>query len=169
MKRPPGFRSTKIGVLDAIASKSSRTSGTPASRAIARRCRTAFVEPPVAATDVIAFSKAARVRIFDGVRPSARRCMTSRPAARATAAFAGSVAGTSFAPIGEIPRNVSAVAIVFAVNWPPHAPAPGQAPASTSHSPASESFPAECAPTASKTSWIVTSFPFTRPGSIDPP
>src|SRR5450759_431318 len=169
VNRPPGFRSTKSGVRAEIASKSSRTSGTPASRAIARRCRTAFVEPPVAAQDVIAFSKAARVRIFAGVRPSARRSMTSRPAARATRAFAGAVAGTSFAPIGEMPRNVSAVAMVFAVNWPPHAPAPGQAPASTSQSPASESFPAECAPTASKTSWIVTSFPPTCPGSIDPP
>ena len=169
MKRPPGLRSTKSGVRAEIESKSSRTSGTPASRAIARRCRTAFVEPPVAATAAIAFSNAARVRIFDGTRPSFRRSMTSRPAARATPAFAGSVAGTSFAPIGERPRNVSAVAIVFAVNWPPHAPAPGHAPASTSQSFSSESFPAACAPTASKTSWIVTSLPATFPGSMEPP
>ena len=36
-------------------------------------------------------------------------------------------AGTSFAPIGERPIIDSAIAMVLAVNWPPHAPAPGQA------------------------------------------
>ncbi len=34
--------------------------------------------------------------------------------------------------MGEIPRNEIAVAIVLAVNWPPHAPAPGHAPSSSS-------------------------------------
>ena len=37
-------------------SKSSMSSATPASRAIASRCSTALVDPPVAATDAIAFS-----------------------------------------------------------------------------------------------------------------
>ncbi len=58
---------------------------------------------------------------------------------------------------------------MFAVNWPPQAPAPGHAPASTSQSFSSEIVPAAWAPTASKTSWIVTSLPATRPGSIEPP
>ena len=30
--------------------------------------------------------------------------------------------------MGEIPRNSPAMAMVLAVNWPPQAPAPGQAP-----------------------------------------
>ena len=53
--------------------------------------------------------------------------MTCLPQAAATSPFVGSVAGTSFAPIGDIPSSVSAVAMVLAVNCPPHAPAPGQA------------------------------------------
>ena len=63
----------------------------------------------------------------------------------------------------------NAVAIVFAVNCPPHAPAPGQAMRSSSASFASLIVPALCAPTASKTSPIVTSRPSNRPGRIEPP
>ena len=37
-----------------------------------------------------------------------------------------------FSPDGLMPRKSSAIAIVFAVNWPPHAPAPGQATDSSS-------------------------------------
>ena len=65
-KRPPGLRSATTGVRVAISSKSSSSSGRPSSRAIASRCRTAFVEPPVAATAAIAFSIDARVRIVEG-------------------------------------------------------------------------------------------------------
>ncbi|MGA2509038.1 MAG: hypothetical protein ABSG27_02330 [Candidatus Acidiferrales bacterium] len=62
----------------------------------------------------------------------AKSCITSLPQSIATWALPGWTAGTSFAPIGEMPRNVMAVAIVFAVNWPPHAPAPGHARSSSS-------------------------------------
>ena len=48
-----------------------------------------------------------------------------------------------------MPRNSSAVAIVFAVNWPPHAPAAGQATDSSSCSSAALIFPAACAPICS--------------------
>ena len=57
----------------------------------------------------------------------ARSSITSLPQSIATCDLRGSTAGTSFAPIGDMPRNVIAVAIVFAVNWPPQAPAPGHA------------------------------------------
>ena len=70
-KRPPGFRSARTGTRALTRSKSSRSSGTPASRAIATRCRTALVDPPVAATDAMAFSSASRVRMSR--RPAARR------------------------------------------------------------------------------------------------
>ena len=81
----------------------------------------------------------------------------------------GSIAGTIALPIGEMPITSNAVAIVFAVNWPPHAPAPGHAACSSSESSASLMSPAARAPTPSNTSWIVTSLPRKRPGMIDPP
>ena len=66
------------------------------------------------------------------------------------------------------PRQSSATAIVFAVNWPAHVPGPGQAAASISSSAARESSPRSSAPTASQTSWIVSSRPFARPARIGP-
>ena len=62
-----------------------------------------------------------------------------------------------------------AIAIVLAVNWPPHAPAPGLATASSSARSSSVMRPAACAPIASKTSLIVTSLPWKCPGGIEPP
>jgi hypothetical protein len=71
--------------------------------------------------------------------------------------------------MGEIPSTSNAIAIVFAVNWPPQAPAPGLAWFSRSVSSSSLKSPAACAPMPSKTSWIVTSFPRHLPGAIEPP
>jgi hypothetical protein len=50
--------------------------------------------------------------------------------------------------------------IVLAVNWPPQAPAPGQATLSSAWTSAALIRPAAWAPTASKTSWMVTSRPW---------
>ena len=58
--------------------------------------------------------------------------MTSSPVRRAASSLAGSSAGIAFNPAGERPMNSRTVLIVFAVNWPPQAPAPGQATLSTS-------------------------------------
>ncbi len=58
--------------------------------------------------------------------------MTSSPDVRAAASLAGSSAGMPLSPAGERPMNSRTMLIVFAVNWPPHAPAPGQAAFSTS-------------------------------------
>ena len=74
----------------------------------------------------------------------------------------------SLAPAGLRPRNSIAVLIVLAVNWPPHAPAPGHADASTAASSASSMVPAACAPTASNTSWRVMSWPCNRPAAMVP-
>ena len=63
----------------------------------------------------------------------------------------------------------NAIAIVLAVNCPPQAPAPGLATPSSSCRSSSLILPAACAPTASKTCWIVTSLPRKRPGGIEPP
>ena len=58
--------------------------------------------------------------------------MTSRPASKATSPLRPSIAGTIADPAGEMPMISKAIAIVLAVNWPPHAPAPGLATASSS-------------------------------------
>jgi hypothetical protein len=71
--------------------------------------------------------------------------------------------------MGEMPSVSKASAIVLAVNWPPQAPAPGEATPSSSWSWSSDILPAAWAPTASKTSWIVTSSPRNLPGAIEPP
>ena len=60
-------------------------------------------------------------------------------------------------------------AIVFAVNWPPQAPALGQATNSNFLSSADDILPDECFPTASNTSTTVTSLPLYLPGRIEPP
>ena len=62
-------------------------------------------------------------------------------------------------------------AIVFAVNWPPQAPSPGQATFSSacSFSSVMELEPAAWAPTASNTSSTVTSRPSYEPGRMEPP
>ncbi len=138
------------------------------SRAIASRCRTPFVEPPVAAIAATAFSIASRVMICDGRTSSRTSRMTMRPASYAASVFAGSVAGTSLRPAGQMPRNSRTVAIVLAVNCPPHAPAPGHATPSSSCTSAFDIVPAAAAPTASNTSWMVTSRPRNRPGAMEP-
>ncbi len=55
--------------------------------------------------------------------------------------------------------------MVFAVYWPPQAPAPGQATCSTSYSSSSVIFPARYAPIASKTvTTVAWRFPLYIPG-----
>ncbi len=95
--------------------------------------------------------------------------MASRPQASATSPLAASSAGTIALAPGEMPSTSKAMAIVFAVNWPPQAPGPGEAWSSRSSSSSSDMSPAAWAPTASNTSWIVTSLPRHRPGEIEPP
>ena len=140
------------GVRALMRSKSASSRSRPASRAIAIRWSTALVEPPVVATDAIAFSSDVRVITSRGLRPLRTRAITRVPASRATSAFFGSFAGTLPLPSAAMPRNSLAIAIVFAVNCPPQAPAPGHASASSRHRSSSVIVPAACAPTASKTS-----------------
>ena len=60
---PPGFMSAMCGTRAATLLKSSSSSSTPASLAIASRCSTALVEPPSALASAIAFSNAPLVRM----------------------------------------------------------------------------------------------------------
>ncbi len=107
--------------------------GIPSSRAIASRWRTPFVEPPVAATEAAAFSSASRVTIWRG-RRSFRSDLHREPAGL----VGGLVLASARAPGSRSGRRArcrgsrARVDIVFAVNWPPQAPAPGQATDSSS-------------------------------------
>ena len=156
--RPPGFMSASSGVRALIRSKSSMSSWMPASCAIASRCSTALVEPPVAATPAMAFSKAC-AREDVARREALAQDVHDQLAAlrRRPRPCADRSAGTPAEPIGDRPQNSIAMAMVFAVNWPPQAPAPGQARSSRSFSSSSVILPAACAPTASYTSWMVRS------------
>src|SRR5260370_39547529 len=109
----------------------------PNSRAIAGRCKTALVEPPLAATLAIVFSIDLRVMIWDGRRLVRTASIRMCPASRVAAYLSLSVAGTPESWIGEMPKISPHIAIGLAVNGPPHAPAPGQGVASSAARPGS--------------------------------
>ena len=78
---------------------------------------------------------ASRVRMSRGRTPRCSRSIDQLAGARARPRpCLGSAAGTLALPNGGTPRNSHAIAIVLAVNWPPQAPAPGQAWSSSSRS-----------------------------------
>gem|GEM_PF-5409936 len=151
-KRPPGFRSQMTGASTQAWWQSSTPKSTPASAAMAVRCMTALVDPPEAETATAAFFRLALVMYLRAVSPAKTRSTIRRPQRSPSAPLAGSTAGTSLAPIGEIPIIDRAMAMVLAVNWPPQAPAPGQTALSTAFRPASSREPAAWAPMASNTS-----------------
>ena len=57
-------------------------------------CSTEFVDPPLAATDAIAFSMASRVRISFTLAPRFNKSSASSPQRKATSSLWGSIAGT---------------------------------------------------------------------------
>src|SRR5207237_534401 len=124
---PPGLREASSGVRALPLSKSSSWRGIPASRASESKCSTALVDPPVAATPAIELSNDARVTMLRGRTSRFSRSTTSLPISRVASSLRGSVAGMLPYPTGPRPSNSVAIAMVLAVNWPPHAPAPGQA------------------------------------------
>ena len=129
---------------------SSMSSGIPNSWAIASRWRTPFVEPPVAATDAIAFSIEARGD--DRGRPDVAPDQVHHELAAAPGGVvlaSGPRPGCRSGRAGERPRNSSTMLIVLAVYWPPQAPAPGQAAFSISYSSSRLILPARYAPIAS--------------------
>ena len=106
-KRPPGVRLVTTGVDAERRSKSSSSSGTPASSAIASRCSTEFVEPPVPGDADDRVADAPRAVTNDDGRAS--RAITSRirrPACSAAAGFAGSVAVIAAEPDRPEPEEV---------------------------------------------------------------
>ena len=94
--------------------------------------------------------------------------MTRRPACSAASVLAGASAGIPFSPAGLMPRNSRAVDIVLAVNWAAAGAGAGAGDVLELVQVFPLIFPTACAPTASKTSWMVTSFPRKRPGAMEP-
>ena len=166
--RPNGLRSARCGTRAPIRRKSSRLSSTPASRAMASRCRTPLVEPPSAITSVIAFSNAGLVMIWRAVMPCLSRFTTASPERWANTSRRRSTAGGAAEPGSDMPRASATEAIVLAVYMPPHAPSPGQIARSIRSTSSRLILPARQAPTASNASMIVTSRPSTWPGIVDP-
>ena len=128
-----------------------------------------MVEPPPALTAMIAFSNACFVMMRRGVSSCSTAWTAIWPAFCDHSRRRTCVAGAEEEPIGAMPMASPIVAIVLAVNMPPHEPAPGQASFSSSSRSASLIVPRATAPTASKTSWMLTSLPRNLPGMIVPP
>ncbi len=76
--------------------------------------------------------------------------------------------GGAAEPGSDMPIASATAAIVLAVYIPPHAPSPGQIARSILSTCSRLILPARQAPTASKASMIVTSWPSTWPGMIEP-
>ena len=77
------------GVMHGLA----MVNGIPNSRAMAMRCITALVDPPLAATEATALSMARRSTMSAGVTLSRTSCMIIFPACSAALPLPGSVAG----------------------------------------------------------------------------
>ena len=115
------------GVFFLILSKSSRASFTPISRDKAKRCKTAFVEPPIALATTMAFSNASNVRMSFGLMPFSSKFKTALPLSYTIFSRLGSSAGGEALPGRAIPIASLIDAIVFAVYIPPQEPAFGHA------------------------------------------
>lgn len=166
---PLGLRSARTGTRLPILVKSSIESFTPAAWAIARRCRTALVEPPRAITVVMAFSKASRVMISRGRIPFLRRFSTAAPASRQSVTLCDETAAWAELFGRLMPIASMALAMVLAVYMPPQDPGPGIAHDSTAWRSLAEITPAASCPTASKTETTSMSLPLRQPGRMVPP
>ena len=105
----------------------------------------------------------------DGLMSSSTSLMICFPDSNAIWLFS-SVLAWVVAQVGRDNPNVSVMhAMVFAVNSPEQLPAPGHAHLSSSITSSSVIFPAEYAPTASKTVIRSAGFPLYSPDCIGPP
>jgi hypothetical protein len=94
---------------------------------MARKWRTLLVLPPSAIVITRAFSKDLFVRRSLGRMFLSRQMIIASAALAHSLIFDGDEAGVDDDPGSERPIDSIAVAMVFAVNIPPHAPAPGHA------------------------------------------
>ena len=119
-------------------------------------------------TTAMALSNASRVITWRAVMPWRSISTTAWPERWANPSRRRSTAGGAADPGSDMPRASPTAAIVLAVYMPPQAPSPGQIARSMRSTSSRVILPARQAPTASKASMIVTSWPSTWPGMIDP-
>src|SRR6266542_2360191 len=116
---PEGLRSHSTGTLLRTRSKSSIVHSTPAACAMARKCSTALVEPPIAMTTAIAFSIASRVTMSRGLRSFFTASTSTRADSRVERTFSS----CGFAIVDEngrlMPSASKAALIVLAEYMPP--------------------------------------------------
>ena len=134
--------------------------------AMASRCSTALVEPPRAMTTLMAFSKAGRVMMSEGLMSLAMRFATAAPARSQSPSLAWEIASWAELLGRLMPSASMAEAMVLAVYMPPQEPGPGMAVSSICFSSISETLPAAWPPTASNTE---TTSVRPGPGWIVPP
>ena len=77
---PDGDNFANCGVSPAIRLKSSNVKDTPASCAMAGKCKAVLEEPPNAISTATAFSKASFVNTSFGRKPSCKTSITCMPA-----------------------------------------------------------------------------------------
>ncbi len=172
-----GATLARQGTLLDILSMSAMVKGTPASRAQARRCSTVLVEPPMAMSRAMAFSKAANEAIERGSTEASpnsyqrfARPTTSRPAL--TKSFSRSAWVASSEPLPGSARPSASVRqfIELAVNMPEQEPQVGQAERSMAFTSASEFFASAASIMASiRSTMRYSPCHFTLPASIGPP
>ncbi len=126
------------------------------------------MEPPSAITTAMAFSNASRVMTWRAVMPCRSISTTACPERCAKPSRRRSTAGGAAEPGSDIPSASPTEAIVLAVYMPPQAPSPGQMARSIRSTSSRVIFPARQAPTASNASMMVTSWPSTEPGIVEP-
>ena len=124
---PAGLRWHRFGVVALISLMRFSGIGTPASWAIAVRCRTLLVEQPKAMSTRRALANAAGVITSRGRRFFASTCMICMPASLARRVRAAATAGIVPLPGSAIPIASLRQFIELAVNMPEHEPQPGQA------------------------------------------
>ena len=126
---PLGLRSAKRGVLSLNLLKSSRVNSTLAAFAMAKKWRTALVDPPSTVTNLNAFSKDFLLTISDGLMSLSNNRRKASPALTDSFSFnlPSLTAGFEELKVSDIPKASMAEAMVLAVYMPPQAPAPGHA------------------------------------------
>ena len=152
-----------------MVSKSSIVHGTSAACAIAKKCKTAFVEPPIAMMTDTAFSSDLRVMMSRGLRPL-RTASTNTRAASAAWVIASLSSLANVLEYGSaMPIASKDELIVLAVYMPPQEPEPGIAFCSIALKSSLLMRPIVNSPTASNTETILRSRPLCEPGLMVPP
>ena len=126
---------------------------------MAKKCKTALVEPPRIVTNLIAFSSDSFVMTSKGLISFSSNNRIASPALIDSNFFASPVAGFDELKGKVIPKASIAEAIVFAVYIPPQAPAPGQAFSTIWSNSVSVMVPATLLPQASKAETTSNFFP----------